>query len=98
LVCANDRLAIGALEALKKHGLKCPDDISVTGFNNLPYLRMAMPGLTTINIQKFHVGRASAELVLRSIDDPDAVIPSCTILPVQLIERGSVKPPAPAKH
>jgi LacI family transcriptional regulator len=91
-------LAIGALEALKKHGLKCPDDISVTGFNNLPYLRMAMPGLTTINIQKFNVGRASAELVLRSIDDPDAVIPSCTILPVQLIERGSVKPPAPAKH
>jgi len=98
LVCSNDRLAIGALEALKKHGLKCPDDISVTGFNNLPYLRMAMPGLTTINIQKFNVGKASAELVLRSIDEPDAVIPSCTILPVQLIERGSVKPPAPAKH
>jgi LacI family transcriptional regulator len=97
LVCSNDRLAIGSFEALKKRGLKCPDDISVTGFNNLPYLRMAMPGLTTISIQKFNVGQASAELLLRSIDDPDAVIPSCTILPVKLIERGSVKPPKSPK-
>ncbi|MDG2407014.1 MAG: LacI family DNA-binding transcriptional regulator [Paracoccaceae bacterium] len=98
LVCSNDRLAIGALEALKMRDLKCPDHISVTGYNNLPYLRMALPGLTTINIQKFNIGQASAELLLRSIDDPDALIPSCTILPVKLIERGSVKPPSASKH
>ena len=93
LVCSNDRLAIGALETLKTRGLKCPDDISVTGFNNLLYLRMTLPGLTTINIQKFNVGQASAELLLRSIEEPEAVIPSCTILPVKLIERGSVTSP-----
>ena len=50
LVCSNDRLAIGALSALRRHGLACPDDISVTGYNDMPLVDQLFPPLTTIRI------------------------------------------------
>jgi LacI family transcriptional regulator len=90
ILCSNDRLALGALEALYGRGIKCPEEISVTGFNNQPYIQMSAPSLTTVNIQKFNAGQISAEILLKMINDPKSLIPSCTILPVNLIERGSV--------
>ena len=36
VVCANDRLAVGAIAALRRHGLRCPEDMSVTGYNDMP--------------------------------------------------------------
>jgi LacI family transcriptional regulator len=97
ILCSNDRLAIGALEALNKRGIKCPDEMSVTGFNNLPYINISVPSLTTVNIQKFNGGLVSAEILLRIIDDPESIIPSCTILPVKLVEGGSVSQPKKIK-
>ncbi len=96
ILCANDRLALGAIDVLKKHGLTCPDDMSVTGFNDMPFLDLMPPGLTTIRVQQFDVGRLSAELLMKIMTDPKAPIPTTTILPVKLIERGSVAPPRPS--
>ena len=60
LLCANDRLAIGAIgaiEAITKMSLSCPDDISVTGFNDVPFLELMTPALTTVRTLQFEVGR-----------------------------------------
>ena len=92
LVCANDLLALGALDALKDRGLTCPDDISITGYNNLPFLDLVTPGLTTIHVRHADLGRLSGELLLKMMSDKEAVIPRRTILPVHLVERASVAP------
>ena len=57
LLCANDRLAIGAIEAITKMSLSCPDDKSVTGFNDVPFLELMTPALTTVRTLQFEVGR-----------------------------------------
>ena len=93
ILCANDRLALGVLTALSEHGLRCPEDVSVTGFNDIPFLNRIPPGLTTMRIQQFDVGRLSAEILVKLMSDPSAAIPLTTILPVTLVERGSVTPP-----
>ena len=90
LLCANDRLALGAIDLLHKRGLSCPKDVSVTGFNDIPFLDLIPPGLTTIRVQHFDVGRLSAEILVKKMTEPNAAIPLTTVLPVRLIERGSV--------
>lgn len=90
ILCANDRLALGAIDMLRRHGLACPDDVSVTGFNDIPFLDRIPPGLTTVRIMQFDVGKLSGELLVKMMADPEAVIPARTILPVKLVERGSV--------
>ena len=96
IVCANDRLALGAIDALRRRGLSCPDDISITGFNDLPFLDRIPPGLTTIRVQQFDVGKLSAEVLLKMMTEPDAPIARTLILPVSLVERGSVAAPRPS--
>jgi len=93
ILCANDRLALGAIDEIRRRGLSCPEDISVTGFNDIPFLDLIPPGLTTIRVQQEAIGRLAAELLLKMIKDKTTTVPRTTILPVQLIERGSVAPP-----
>ncbi len=98
LLCANDRLAIGALESLARRGLSCPEDISVTGFNDIPFLDLIPPGLTTVQILQFEIGQTAAEILLKMMNGPTRHVPATTILPVTLIERGSVAPPARSRQ
>lgn len=93
LLCANDRLAIGALDAIQERGLTCPADLSVTGFNDIPFLDRIPPGLTTVRILQFDVGRIAAEILLKRMTDSEAPVPGTTIMPVTIVERGSVAPP-----
>ncbi|WP_170378635.1 LacI family DNA-binding transcriptional regulator [Ruegeria atlantica] len=92
IVCANDRLAFGAYLGLQAEGLSIPEDVSVTGFNDMPMLDLVRPKMTTIRVQKFEAGRASAELLLKSIrgDNHGAV---GTVLPVELKVRDSTSEP-----
>ena len=96
IVCANDRLALGAIDALGRAGLACPEDMSVTGFNDLPFLDLIPPGLTTVRVGQFDVGRLSAEILLQLMTAPEAPVTGSRILPVSLVERGSVAAPAGA--
>ena len=97
LLCANDRLAIGAIDAIASLGLKCPEDISVTGFNDIPFLDLIPPGLTTVQILQFDVGRIAAEILLKRMTEPDARVPETTIMPVSIIDRNSIAPPKPGR-
>lgn len=95
LLCANDRLALGALEVLDARAIDCPGQMSVTGYNDMPFIDRIRPGLTTVRIEQFGVGQESARLLVRMMTDPGALAPAETILPVRLVERGSVAPPTP---
>jgi LacI family transcriptional regulator len=92
ILCANDRLAIGALQALRARGLSCPEDVSLTGFNDIPFLDLIPPGLTTVQILQFDIGRTAAEILVKMMTAPDKRVPSTTILPVSIVERGSIGP------
>ncbi len=48
VICANDYMAVGLMRELKKHGLRVPEDVIVTGFDNIPMLGMDVPSLTTV--------------------------------------------------
>ncbi|MEM0900614.1 MAG: LacI family DNA-binding transcriptional regulator [Pseudomonadota bacterium] len=93
MLCANDRLALGALKHFETVGLDCPGDISITGFNDMPFLDMIKPGLTTVRVQQFRAGAKAASLLLDIIDGNDDRVPTKTILPVHLVERQSVAKP-----
>jgi LacI family transcriptional regulator, galactose operon repressor len=94
LVCANDRLAIGAISALKRYGKRCPEDVSVTGFNDMPMVDRLDPPLTTIRIQQYKVGFEAAEYLVSAMENPALKKKKSLniVLPVELIIRGSTKP------
>jgi LacI family transcriptional regulator len=93
LVASNDRLAVGAIAALQKRGIVCPDDISVTGFNDMPMVDRLQPSLTTVRVQQYQVGERAAELMLERIEsNGEPAEARHVVTPVELIVRASTGP------
>jgi LacI family transcriptional regulator len=63
----NDHLAIGAIEALEEAGLRCPDDVSVIGYNDIPLTEHLDPALSTIRMPTGEIGRVAAQSLLAAI-------------------------------
>ncbi len=57
IVCVNDFMAIGVMRSLREHGLRIPEDVSVTGFDNIRLAEYAEPPLTTVHIPRDEIGR-----------------------------------------
>jgi LacI family transcriptional regulator len=93
VIAANDLLALGCYDALSELGLRCPTDISVTGFNDMPFVDRWSPPLTSVHIPHDEIGNQAAELLLEKIRNPQAPIRTVNILP-ELIVRGSTTSPA----
>jgi LacI family transcriptional regulator len=95
LVCASDILAVGALEALRKWGLGCPSDVSVTGFNDIPFVDRITPALTTIHGDHFQLGWTAAEILLKGLTMPTGQRDVRHIVfPVTFVARASTgRPP-----
>lgn len=91
LMCANDELALGALEALRAAGLAVPGDIAVTGWDDVMAARYA--GLTTVRQPMRSLGEIAARLLDRRISDP-ARPAVHTVLPTDLVVRRSCHAPA----
>ncbi len=90
----NDRLALGALSAIRKRGLRVPEDISVVGYDNVVEAAFFHPPLTTIDYPKHQMGEEAVSLLFNLIGQPDAAItPFTKMLPVELIMRESTAPP-----
>jgi LacI family transcriptional regulator len=88
IVAANDLLALGVYDAFAARGLKCPVDVSVVGHNDMPYVDMLSPPLTTVRIAQREMGEAAARLLLGRIAAP-AAKREHIVLPPRLIVRGS---------
>ena len=90
VVAAADILAIGAIKGFYDAGLRVPEDISIIGFDDLEISQYLAPGLTTVRQQISMKGQRAVELLLEHIADP-SLSKQEEILPLKLIERGSVK-------
>lgn len=90
VVAAADILAIGAIKGFFERGIRVPEDISVMGFDDLEIAQYMTPGLTTIRQDISGKGEKAVELLMNNINEP-ALTKQEQILPVQLMERGSVK-------
>jgi LacI family transcriptional regulator len=88
IVAANDLLALGCYAALGAAGLKCPADVSVTGYNDMPFAEHFAPPLTTLRIPLTEMGNQAALLLLRKVRDPKTILPSVQLQP-SLVVRGS---------
>ncbi len=91
IVAANDLLALGCYDALKRNGLRCPEDVSVTGFNDMPLVDRVMPPLTTIRIRHHEIGEQAARLLLNQINNGHSDCVDIVLKP-ELVIRKSVIP------
>lgn len=88
LFAMNDRMAIGAIRALRERGARVPQDISVIGFDDLPLASYFDPPLTTMRQDMFGIGREAARLLIRAVEQPD--LPRRQLrIPAELVVRGS---------
>ncbi len=89
IVAANDLLALGAMEQLGEAGLHCPRDYSITGFNDLPFMRKLTPALTTVQVPLTDMGAVAARTLLEWIAASEPMQTTQTLLPVELVVRGT---------
>jgi LacI family transcriptional regulator len=87
ILCANDQTALGVIHALAQHGIRVPQDVAITGFDDVPVARHLHPPLTTVRQPMQELGAKAFEILYSRISAaggaPD------TVLPVELIVRES---------
>jgi LacI family transcriptional regulator len=87
IMLANDILALGALQAAQEIGLNVPGDVSITGFDDIPFARHAYPPLTTVRQPSYEKGVAAAHMLIQLLEQKAP--PASYDLPVELVIRGS---------
>ncbi|MFG2880832.1 LacI family DNA-binding transcriptional regulator [Streptomyces sp. NPDC048297] len=92
IICDDDKLAAGAYKALRRLGLKVPDDVSVTGLDDLALATAIDPELTTVRLDAELFGERGMQALLAVLDGRE---PESGDIPVELVVRGST---APARH
>ena len=90
IFAASDYVALGVLHAATDLGLHVPQDLSLIGFDDMPFAADLSPALTTIRQPIHELGKVGAELLFRSMNGPADGAPTLR-LPVRLIERRSVR-------
>jgi LacI family transcriptional regulator len=88
VVSASDTMAIGAIAAIERAGLRVPEDVAVIGFDDIEEARLLSPQLTTLRQDVRALGVAAIEALLRMMSDPEQESPNL-ILPCELIVRES---------
>jgi LacI family transcriptional regulator len=92
IVAGNDLMAIGCYDMLEQRGLKCPEDISIVGFNDMPFVDKLRPPLTSVRIPQREIGKVAADLLLEQLAG-GAEVASEILLEPTLMVRGSTAPP-----
>ena len=86
LLCLNDRLSLGAYQALADAGLRVPSDVSVVSFDDDIIASYLRPGLTTIGLPHDEMGREAVRQLL--LQDSAAQV----LIPMPVVERASIRP------
>ena len=88
LVCANDELALGALYALRRNGVRVPADLAVTGWDNTEDGRYSNPSLTTVAPDLRAIAETAVDRILAQLENA-AVEPVDALVPHRLLVRES---------
>jgi LacI family transcriptional regulator len=91
IAAGNDMLALGCYAALDAAGLSCPQDMSVVGFNDMPFIDLLHPPLTTVRFPHYQVGTEAAQLLLEKIGGNSGPVKILFLAP-EFITRGSTAP------
>jgi len=91
IMCMNDLVAIGALQAANKAGLRVPEDISIVGYDDIPFASYSIPELTTVSLRANEMGQAAAGVLHKMIGKEK--VPRTTIIHPELVVRKSTAPP-----
>lgn len=87
---ANDIIAFGAMRALRECGYEIPEDVSVVGFDNMPFCEMTSPPLTTIDFPKKEIGVTAVRQLMQQCNQSERVSYKVELL-TRLVERDSVR-------
>ncbi|WP_245665316.1 substrate-binding domain-containing protein [Actinoplanes subtropicus] len=90
VVAANDQMALGVMRALHERGLRVPDDVSVTGMDDIPESAYFWPPLTTVRLDFASEGEDALRQMLSRIDGIDR--PPVPVQPAELVLRASTAP------
>jgi DNA-binding LacI/PurR family transcriptional regulator len=91
ICCANDLIAFGVLSSLNELGIRVPDDISLTGMDNIDFTSISRPRLTTATNDSIEFGKSVLSLLFDRIEGNYSGIPREIIIPRILVKRDSVK-------
>ncbi|HWU07394.1 MAG TPA: LacI family DNA-binding transcriptional regulator [Streptomyces sp.] len=91
VVAANDTVALGACAAVRDLGLRIPEDVSVAGFDDLPFSVDAVPALTTVRLPLYEAGARAGRLAMGKEEPPPG---GMATIGAELMERGSTARPA----
>ncbi len=91
IICVNDITAVGALRELRERGIRVPEDMSVTGFDNVKLSEFCYPSLTTVHIPRDRIGHIIAESLLNRSEDEEGSAPEVVIDP-EFVLRNSTGP------
>ncbi|MCG0288071.1 LacI family DNA-binding transcriptional regulator [Streptomyces sp. PSAA01] len=90
VVAANDTIALGVCAALRDQGLRIPEDVSVAGFDDLPFSADAVPALTTMRLPLHEAGARAGRLALGREPQPPGGV---AMVRAELMARASTAPP-----
>jgi LacI family transcriptional regulator len=91
IFAANNTLAEQVWHVLRRRGLRIPADVSLVGFDDVPWMEMVEPAITVVEQPTLELGRRAARLLLRRLDGP-TLEPALEILQPRLVVRGSTGP------
>ena len=95
IFASNDMIALGTLQAIAEAELKCPEDVSVMGFDNLEIAEMTNPALASVHQPGYQMGATAARMLLERVKHKTAAFQH-SVLQTELKIRQSIAPPA--KH
>lgn len=91
LFCANDDMAISALQAFTRYGIRVPEDISLAGYDDVPSASLLSPGLTTVRLPIYEMARAAVESISRMQQKKSGSSFETVSFPAEFIQRGSCR-------
>ena len=89
IFAANDLMAIGAMDTIKRQGLQIPDDIAVAGFDDIPFAVLYPPSLTTVSQPTLQMGTLAMQMVIDRIQGDASLEPREVIFKPTIAVRES---------
>ena len=89
IFATNNLMTVGLFVTIKQRHLRCPEDVAVVGFDDMVWLSVFSPALTTVAQPSYELGKKAAELLWNRMDEKKAGNPCLVILPAKLVIRES---------
>lgn len=89
IVAANDLLALGCYDAFEAEGVRCPENISITGFNDMPFMDKVNPPLTTVRIPQHRMGAEAGRILIACMNGADGSTQPVILTPELVVRRST---------